>query len=209
MLYREAKRATLGLLASTCLIAPATAQTYQGIYVVSIPYVNGSAATLTQAVAYRKPFVDGVVIILHWSYLEPVAPGQTLPPGANITDPFTGEVFCPQGTQHTNFCWQELDEQLAHSLLVAQTRERKAAIGNTVGLGERDQRLCHATKFFRLRQSGADQLMLDQRRGHVLEHRFAVAASTVELTPRFHVTHDKTLLSVVMKNRSIWPISRG
>jgi hypothetical protein len=114
MVYFDARRATLGLLASACLIAPATAQTYKGIYVVSIPNVNGSAANVAQATAYRKPFVDGVVIILHWSYLEPVAPGQTLAPGANVTNPFTGEVFCPQGTKHTNFCWQEIDEQLAH-----------------------------------------------------------------------------------------------
>src|SRR5471032_866261 len=48
----------------------------------------------------------------------------------------------------------QLDEQLADRFLVTQARERKAAIGNTVGLRERDQRLRHAAQFLRLGQGG-------------------------------------------------------
>ena len=58
----------------------------------------------------------------------------------------------------------ELDEELADRDLVAQAREREAAIGDAVDLGERDQRLGDAAQFLRLRQRGADQLVLDQRR---------------------------------------------
>jgi hypothetical protein len=35
--------------------------------------------------------------------------------------------------------------------------------------------------------------VLDRGRGHVLEHRFAVAAGPVEFPARLHVTHDEFL----------------
>src|SRR5699024_3698923 len=41
-----------------------------------------------------------------------------------------------------------------------------------------------------LGQRRADQLVLEQRRRHVLEHRLAVAAGPVEFATGFHVTHD-------------------
>ncbi len=87
----------------------------------------------------------------------------------------------------------ELDEELADRDLVAKTRKSEAAIGDAVGLGERDQRLGDATQFLRLRQRGADQFVLEQRGRHVLEHRFAMAARAVEFAARFHVTHDEFL----------------
>ncbi len=96
-----------------CLAVQAAAQAYRGLYVVAVPNVNGSKALHAQAAAYRKSFVDGVMIPLHWSFIEPAAPGQTLPPNAGIASPVTGEVFCPTGTKGTNFCWQELDEQIS------------------------------------------------------------------------------------------------
>jgi hypothetical protein len=92
----------------------AGAAAYKGLYVVAIPYVNGNTSNEQQAAAYKQPFIDGVEIPLHWSFIEPAAPGTTLPPAAGITNPITNETFCPKGTKGTNFCWQELDEQLAY-----------------------------------------------------------------------------------------------
>src|SRR5699024_4508961 len=80
--------------------------------------------------------------------------------------------------------------QPAHRFLVAQAREGEAAVGDAVGLGQRDQRLGDAAQFLGLGQRRADQLVLEQRRRHVLEHRLAVAAGPVEFATRFHVTHD-------------------
>jgi hypothetical protein len=106
-------RPALYFAAATLLPRAASAQAYKGLYVVAIPNVDATITTKRQAHAYQQPFVDGVEIPLHWSFVEPAAPGTTLPPGAGVTDPITGEVFCPKGTRRTNFCWQELDEQLA------------------------------------------------------------------------------------------------
>jgi hypothetical protein len=107
-------RPALVLIAATCLPAMAAAQAYKGLYVVAVPNVNGTKTNKLQAGAYKQPFIDGVEIPLHWSFIEPAAPGTTLPPAAGVTNPITGEVFCAKGTTHTNFCWQELDEQLAY-----------------------------------------------------------------------------------------------
>jgi hypothetical protein len=105
-------RLTCVLVAAAWLPPLAHGQAYRGLYVVAIPYVNGNATNKLQARAYKQPFIDGVEIPLHWSFIEPAAPGTTLPPGAGVTNPITKETFCPNGTTHTNFCWQELDEQL-------------------------------------------------------------------------------------------------
>src|SRR5690606_37974371 len=40
-----------------------------------------------------------------------------------------------------------------------------------------------------LGQGGLDQLVLEQRGGHVLEHRFAMGAGAVELAARLLVAH--------------------
>jgi hypothetical protein len=114
MFQRDAKLWAACLWACTWLSPAAAAPRYAGIYVVAVPFIAGSAANLALGRAYAKPFVDGVMIPLHWSYIEPVAPGQVLADGAGPTNPFTGEQFCAKGTRHTNFCWQELDEQLLH-----------------------------------------------------------------------------------------------
>jgi hypothetical protein len=107
-------RLTCVLVAAAWLPPLAHGQAYRGLYVVAIPYVNGNATNKLQARAYKQPFIDGVEIPLHWSFIEPVVPGTTLPPGAGVRNPITNETFCPNGTTHTNFCWQELDEQLAY-----------------------------------------------------------------------------------------------
>src|SRR3546814_7653542 len=83
----------------------------------------------------------------------------------------------------------ELDEQLADRCLVAQAREGEAAVGDAVGLGHRDQRLGDAAQFLRLRQRGLDQPVLEQRGGHVGEHRIAVRAGAVEFASGFLVAH--------------------
>src|SRR6185437_389347 len=87
----------------------------------------------------------------------------------------------------------KFDEQLADRLLVAQTRECEAPIGDAVDLGHGDQGLRHTAQLLGLRQGGADQFVLDQRGGHVLEHGFAVAGRAVELASGFHVAHGGTL----------------
>ena len=111
MSYHASGQRALSLLAVS-LAVPAAAQPYRGLYVVAVPGVNVSKAAHAQAAAYRKNFIDGVEIPLHWNFIEPAAPGQTLPPNAGIINQITGEAFCPAGTRGTNFCWQELDEQL-------------------------------------------------------------------------------------------------
>jgi hypothetical protein len=104
----------ISLAAALWLPAASWGQTYQGLYVVSVPYVNDNTFTEKLAGAYKQPFIDGVEIPLHWSFIEPVAPGSTLPPGAGVKNPITNETFCPHGTKGTNFCWQEFDEQLPY-----------------------------------------------------------------------------------------------
>src|SRR3972149_5286597 len=71
----------------------------------------------------------------------------------------------------------------------AQAGEGQTAVGDRVDLGQSDQRLGNAAQFLGLRQGGLDQLVLEQRGGHVLEHRFAVRAGAAELTARLLVTH--------------------
>ena len=44
----------------------------------------------------------------------------------------------------------QLDEELAHGLLIAQAREGEAAVSNAIGLRERDERLGDATEFLGL-----------------------------------------------------------
>src|SRR6185437_7157713 len=87
----------------------------------------------------------------------------------------------------------QFDEQLADRFLVAQARESQAAVGNAIGLGERDQRLGHAAQFLRLGQGGTDQLVLEQRGSHVLEHGFAMRAGAIEFASGFLVAHGESL----------------
>ncbi|CEE60721.1 conserved hypothetical protein [Xanthomonas citri pv. citri] len=84
----------------------------------------------------------------------------------------------------------QFDEQLAHGFLVAQASKCQTTIGNAIDLADGDQRLGDATQFLGLRQGGLDQLVLEQRGGHIAEHGFAVCAGTVELTAGFLVTHE-------------------
>src|SRR5690606_32671978 len=90
----------------------------------------------------------------------------------------------------------ELGEQVAHRFLVAQAGKRQAAIGDAVDLGQGDQRLGDAAQFLGLGQGGLDQFVLEQRGGHVLEHRFAVGTGAAELAAGFLVAHDGVSLSV-------------
>ena len=46
-----------------------------------------------------------------------------------------------------------------------------------------------APRIIKVNRALADQLVLEQRRRHVLEHRFAMTGSAVELATGFHVTH--------------------
>src|SRR6476661_1118328 len=83
----------------------------------------------------------------------------------------------------------EFDKQLADGLLVAQAREGEATIGDAVGLAHGDERLGDAAQLLRLGQRGADQFVLDQRRGHVLEHRLAMRAGAAEFASGSLVAH--------------------
>src|SRR5688572_8356285 len=80
-------------------------------------------------------------------------------------------------------------EQRADGFLVTQAREREAAIGNAVGLRQRDERLGDATQLLGLGQGGADEAVLDQRGGHVGEHGVAMGTGAAELTAGFLVAH--------------------
>src|SRR5690606_29058438 len=66
---------------------------------------------------------------------------------------------------------------------------------------QRDQALDYAPKILRLRQSRADLLMLDQGRGHVGEHRLAMAAGAVQFAAAQAVTHGAFLL-VLLASRT-------
>src|SRR5690606_11032669 len=90
----------------------------------------------------------------------------------------------------------ELGEQVAHGFLVAQAGEGQAAVGDGVDLGQGDPRLGDAAQFLGLRQGGLDQLVLEQRGGHVLEHGFAVGAGAAELAAGFLVAHGVVPLSM-------------
>jgi hypothetical protein len=56
-------------------------------------------------------------------------------------------------------------------------------------LAERDQLFDDRTQVLGLGQRGDDLLVLDQRRGHVGEHRFAVLGRAVELAVSVSVAH--------------------
>jgi hypothetical protein len=56
-------------------------------------------------------------------------------------------------------------------------------------LAERDQLLDEGTELLRLGQGRGDLLVLDQRRGHVGEHRGPVGARTAELAVGGAVAH--------------------
>src|SRR5690606_16172049 len=87
-------------------------------------------------------------------------------------------------------------EQVADRFLVAQAREGEAAVGDAVDLGQGHQRLGDAAQFLGLGQGGLDQLVLEQRGGHVAEHGFAVGAGAVELAAGFLVAHGRGSLSL-------------
>ena len=65
--------------------------------------------------------------------------------------------------------------------LVAELRDRLAAGMQVAALGERHQLLDDRPQLLRLGQRRDDLLVLDQRGGHVGEHRLAVARRAVEL----------------------------
>src|SRR5690606_18779489 len=83
----------------------------------------------------------------------------------------------------------QIVEQLAHDGFRTGTVEGQTTIGNAVFLGLGDQRLGNATQLLGFRQGSFDQLVLEQRDRHVLEHGLAVSAGAAEVTATFTMTH--------------------
>src|SRR5438874_2148217 len=72
---------------------------------------------------------------------------------------------------------------------VAQRGDRLAPRMQAAALAERDQPLDNRPQILCLGQRRADLLMLQQRRGHVLEHRLAVRGSAAEAAAALSVAH--------------------
>src|SRR5690606_28467930 len=85
--------------------------------------------------------------------------------------------------------WTELFEKLANRLLVAQPAKGETAIGHSIVLSKRDQRLDHTPQLFGLGHGRLNGFVLDQGGSHVAEHRNPVTAVAVQLSPTFTVTH--------------------
>src|SRR5690606_17915541 len=98
----------------------------------------------------------------------------------------------------------ELVEELHHHVAVAQAVEREAPVGEGRGLAERDDGLGHAAQLLRLRQRGADGLVLEERDGHVAQHRESMAAGAVELAKPVAVTHCGFLSVISWPARPCW-----
>ena len=84
-------------------------------------------------------------------------------------------------------------EELTNDSFRTSTVESQTAVSQAVCLGQSDQRLSNATQFFGFWQSSFDQLVLEQRHRHVLEHGLAVRAGAAEVTTTFTMTHGSFL----------------
>jgi hypothetical protein len=78
--------------------------------------------------------------------------------------------------------WAQLVEQLGDGVTVAQAIEGLAPMRHAVFLGQGDQRLGNSAKLFGLRHGRLDDFVLEQRRGHIAKHGFAVRAVAIQLS---------------------------
>src|SRR5258706_957882 len=83
----------------------------------------------------------------------------------------------------------QLVEELHDDVAVGQPVEGEAAVGERWILAERDDGLGDLAQLLRLRQRRLDRLVLEERHGHVAQHREAMAAGAVELAKPVAVTH--------------------
>src|SRR5690606_21129796 len=83
----------------------------------------------------------------------------------------------------------QLVEQLDDHVAVAQAVEGQTTIGHRRLLAESDQRLDDATQLLRLGKGRLDDLVLEQRIGHIAEHRLTMAAGPIQLAKTVAVTH--------------------
>src|SRR5487761_65988 len=83
----------------------------------------------------------------------------------------------------------EIREQLDHDRVITQARERQTAFGHAILLGERDERLHHAPQLLGLGHGGADGLVAQQRRRHVVHQRFTMRTVAAQLPAGILVTH--------------------
>src|SRR5581483_4056937 len=83
----------------------------------------------------------------------------------------------------------ELVEELGHDLAIAQAIEGETAVRERRLLAEGDERLGNAAQFLRLRQRGLDDLVREQRIGHVAQHSETMTAGAIELAQAVAVTH--------------------
>ncbi|SIT36760.1 conserved hypothetical protein [Paraburkholderia ribeironis] len=94
-------------------------------------------------------------------------------------------------------------EQLRDRITIAQAVERQTTICQRRLLAERNQRLDDLTEFFRLRQRGLDDFVLNQRVGHITEHCQTVAARAVQFPQTMTVTHVNSFDSKFWSSSSI------
>ena len=83
----------------------------------------------------------------------------------------------------------QLVEELGDGVPVAQPGESKAPVGHAVDLGQCYQRLDDATQLLGLGDRSLNQLVTNQRRGHVLEHCPQMAAVTIQVTSALNAPH--------------------
>src|SRR5690554_712451 len=83
----------------------------------------------------------------------------------------------------------QLVEQLADRFLRAGAGESQTTVGDAILLGQGDERLDDATQLLGLGQGCLDDLMLDQRHAHVLEHGLTMRAGPIQVTTTLTMTH--------------------
>src|SRR5205823_6279003 len=81
-----------------------------------------------------------------------------------------------------------------------------AAVGETAVLAEGDQPLDDRAQILGFRQGRFDLLVLDERRGEVLEHRLAMGGFAAEAAAVKAMAHRTLILNRV--RRGAWPIPR-
>ena len=93
--------------------------------------------------------------------------------------------------------YDEIQRQIVEDGFGILFTHRTNAVGLTprvqvAPLAERDQLFHHRAKFLGLGQGGLDLLMLDERAGHVGEHRLAMLVGAVEFAVSVTVTQRRT-----------------
>src|SRR5699024_3331538 len=142
-------------------------------------------------------FFHGTVDQLHERHRGVLALSETTFEDAYITTGAIGRA------------WRQLGKQLADGFLVAQPGKGQAPVGYAVLPAQRDQRFGHGAQHLGPRQGCPDQLMLEQRSRHVLQHGLAMSRIATKVGTTLEMAHDDYSLStgllvVACQNRPRW-----